>query len=254
MKQQLLKISLALARKMKLLIKPGNNTKLREFYLKYQNGNHHQHDTDAGLDLMMPYTTKICVGTQSKLDLGIQCYSVDKKPYMLMPRSSLSKKNIILVNSIGLIDQDYIGNIKAPVYNLIKKNNIGDLITMFILMSCTTLWLAYLSFISTIIYVIFFHYMANWSSNFKTSMSETMYETLEEGQCYFQLVSFDGLRIEVEVVNEFPNETTRGAGGFGSTTDTHNKDNPISLSTISQLDNSIMISSPETETSTKKDN
>ncbi len=41
--------------------------------------------------------------------------------------------------------------------------------------------------------------------------------TLEAGQCYFQIVAFDGILPTFELVNEIV-KTKRGSGGFGSTT------------------------------------
>lgn len=41
--------------------------------------------------------------------------------------------------------------------------------------------------------------------------------TLQEGSCYFQIVSFDGNLPTYKLVNDITT-TTRGSGGFGSTT------------------------------------
>ena len=41
---------------------------------------------------------------------------------------------------------------------------------------------------------------------------------LEEGKCYFQIVSFDGILPTYELVESLT-DTTRGSGGFGSTTE-----------------------------------
>jgi len=38
-------------------------------------------------------------------------------PFLLMPRSSIYKTGLLMANSIGLIDKDYRGELKAPVYN-----------------------------------------------------------------------------------------------------------------------------------------
>ena len=43
---------------------------------------------------------------------------MDKKPYLLMPRSSISKTPLRLCNSIGLIDAGYRGEIMAAVDNV----------------------------------------------------------------------------------------------------------------------------------------
>ena len=41
---------------------------------------------------------------------------------------------------------------------------------------------------------------------------------METGKCYFQIVAFDGNLPEFTIVNQI-NDTYRGEGGFGSTTD-----------------------------------
>ena len=40
--------------------------------------------------------------------------------------------------------------------------------------------------------------------------------TIEVGKCFFQIIAFNGILPEFELVNEI-NETLRGSGGFGST-------------------------------------
>ena len=39
------------------------------------------------------------------------------QPFLLMPRSSIYKTGLSMANSVGLIDVDYRGELKAPVYN-----------------------------------------------------------------------------------------------------------------------------------------
>jgi dUTP pyrophosphatase len=42
--------------------------------------------------------------------------------YLLMPRSSITKYNLIMANSVGLIDASYRGEILGRVYNLNEEN------------------------------------------------------------------------------------------------------------------------------------
>jgi len=42
--------------------------------------------------------------------------------YLLMPRSSITKYNLIMANSVGLIDSSYRGEILGRVYNLNEEN------------------------------------------------------------------------------------------------------------------------------------
>ena len=141
------------------------DTDVRAFYEKQS----HQYSDDSGFDIFCPDNVEIFQGTPKLVDLGIQCYSPDKKAYMLFPRSSLWKKQgLMMLNSVGLIDKQYTGTIKAPLgfFNIQLESCI-----------------------------------------------------IERGEALFQLVAFDGERIEVELVDELP-ETERGERGFGSTTET----------------------------------
>ena len=47
---------------------------------------------------------------------------MDQKPYLLMPRSSISKTPLRLSNAIGLIDAGYRGEIMAAVDNIKKES------------------------------------------------------------------------------------------------------------------------------------
>ena len=48
------------------------------------------------------------------------------------------------------------------------------------------------------------------------NLSDTDFK-MEEGQCYFQIIAFDGYLPSYTIVNSIDN-TERGSGGFGSTT------------------------------------
>ncbi len=121
------------------------------------------HEGDAGLDLFIIDKMTIKPGLSGLIKLQIACENIDNKPYLLLPRSSISKTNLRLSNSIGLIDAGYRGEIMAAVDNIKSEEY-----------------------------------------------------TIEPGQRLFQLVAFDGSPISFELVDEL-SETSRGAGGFGST-------------------------------------
>jgi len=73
------------------------------------------HKTDAGLDLkakedyILSYNQRVLVGT------GVQVRIPKGYVGLLFPRSSLSKKGIIMTNSVGVIDSDYRGEIMASL-------------------------------------------------------------------------------------------------------------------------------------------
>lgn len=117
---------------MKLLIKPFNE-KIKLFY-----SNHgHFHEGDAGLDLYAIKEQVIKKKSTNKIHFGIACENFDSRPYLLMPRSSISKTPLRMSNSIGLIDGGYRGEIMASVdnisdedYTIKKKQRLFQIVSM----------------------------------------------------------------------------------------------------------------------------
>ncbi len=99
--------------KMKLLVK-AHSLEVKTLYEDHG----HFHDGDAGLDLFVIFLQTIEAGETAFLHLQISCENLDNKPYLLMPRSSISKTPLRLSNSIGLIDAGYRGEIIAAVDNI----------------------------------------------------------------------------------------------------------------------------------------
>jgi len=89
------------------------NDNLRDKYLDTIK----QRDTqDAGFDLFCPDTYELFKeNKQFKCDTQIVCSMVDSNgnncSYYLYPRSSISKTNLRLANSVGIIDSGYRGPI-----------------------------------------------------------------------------------------------------------------------------------------------
>ena len=102
---------------MKLRVKPTSEV----VRLMYENHGHF-HKGDAGLDLFIIENQVIEPGETSRIKLGISCENMDQKPYLLMPRSSISKTPLRLCNAIGLIDAGYRGEIMAAVDNIKQKS------------------------------------------------------------------------------------------------------------------------------------
>ena len=89
---------------------------------------------DCGFDLFVPEDVVIPPKSIKLIDMKIKCAVFKIKTvkqeslqsvqfstpvgYYLYARSSVYKKNIMLVNSVGIIDPGYRGNIKAPFYNV----------------------------------------------------------------------------------------------------------------------------------------
>jgi dUTP pyrophosphatase len=143
---------------MELRIKPFSP----EVRTRYEDHGHF-HDGDAGLDLFIVQEQTIHAGETAFIHLQIACESVEGTPYLLMPRSSISKTPLRQCNSVGLIDGGYRGELIAAVDNI----KAGDY-------------------------------------------------TVKPGERLFQIVAMDGSPIHFKLV-ETLSETSRGAGGFGST-------------------------------------
>lgn len=105
----------------KLYIKIDENLKENDKDMLYNYYNNYIcDDENSGIDLLIPENI-----SGNKIDHKISCkITKDNKnvSYLLIPRSSISKTNFRMSNSIGLIDNGYRGNIIAkidriPIYN-----------------------------------------------------------------------------------------------------------------------------------------
>ena len=80
-----------------------------------------QYTSDIGFDIFTPHSYACQPMAKTTLHLGIICQLVDSTgddlAYMLVPRSSLHKWNVMMSNSVGIIDPGYRGEISAVVYN-----------------------------------------------------------------------------------------------------------------------------------------
>lgn len=71
--------------------------------------------SDAGLDLCALKDYTLPKNTRIMVDTGVSVAIPPGMVGLLVARSSLSRRNIILTNSIGIIDSDYRGNILAAL-------------------------------------------------------------------------------------------------------------------------------------------
>ena len=132
---------------MHLRIKPRNNlvSKMYEEHGQF-------HDGDAGLDLFVIEEQILEAGKTSIINLGISCETAEKRPYFLIPRSSISKTPIRLCNSIGLIDAGYRGEIMAAVDNIKQEDytiNSGQRLFQIVAMDGSPLSFELVSKLST---------------------------------------------------------------------------------------------------------
>jgi len=106
---------------MHLRIKPLNDS-VREYYEDHG----HFHDGDAGLDLYCPEKLVFKPRETKPIKLGIACETLERRPYWLISRSSISKTPLRMCNAIGLIDAGYRGELMAYCDNIKNERYIVE--------------------------------------------------------------------------------------------------------------------------------
>lgn len=104
----------------------------------YINNNVHDMCLDSGFDLFAPYTIVYDpngITNQIILNHEVQARVVDEHnisyPYYLYPRSSISKTNFRLANSVGIIDSGYRGSLIAKFdVNLVHTYEHPNMISL----------------------------------------------------------------------------------------------------------------------------
>lgn len=101
---------------------------------------------DSGFDLFVPDTVTIEARKIKLIDMKVSCsvskvnksatvsgvHQLEPSPYYMYARSSVSKRGIMLANSVGIIDSGYRGTLKAAFFNTTDNPvqiNKGDRIT-----------------------------------------------------------------------------------------------------------------------------
>jgi len=200
---------------MKLFIE-CNNSAIRDLYDEERT----KYNDDSGFDLHCPEDIVINSEGLTSINLGIKCWSPDKVGYMLIPRSSIYKYNIIQANSIGIIDAGYIGNIRANVLHYVNKSSSGVFASNIMLLM--TVLLNHMMFSTTAEFAVIGTFIWGFFGTIYVH-KKYMNTTIKAGTRLFQLVAFDGKPINVEFVEFLPAEAycsehdTRGDNGFGST-------------------------------------
>tara|TARA_B110000211_G_C14086109_1_gene556772 strand:- start:42 stop:617 length:576 start_codon:yes stop_codon:yes gene_type:complete len=88
---------------------------------------------DSGIDMFCRSKVTIPPGETVLVSLGVKCKMIDLTTgksvgYYLYPRSSIYKTPLRLVNSVGIIDKDYRGELMAPLQN---NPNIAEYLVDF---------------------------------------------------------------------------------------------------------------------------
>lgn len=145
------------------------------------------HDTDAGYDL---YADTKCYDGDGNVVYGTGVAVEIPQGYvgLVFPRSSIAKQDILLSNSVGVIDSGYRGEIMAKFKPTLVTTNPIKL-----------WWQVYVLNKKTVDLV-------------QTSIHRNEYEI---GDRIAQLIIMPYPEVEFEEVNELSN-SDRGVGGYGS--------------------------------------
>lgn len=79
---------------------------------------------NAGFDLYVPETVTFAPGERKFLGMGVSAAVLEDNSvaaYWLLPRSSLSKTGLMMMNSVGVIDKGYRGELIAAFWNTLDK-------------------------------------------------------------------------------------------------------------------------------------
>jgi len=80
---------------------------------------------NAGFDLFVPNTVRFLPGEKKLVTMGVSAVMVDGdslKNYWMVPRSSISKTGLMMLNSVGVIDKSYRGELMSFLWNTTDKD------------------------------------------------------------------------------------------------------------------------------------
>jgi dUTP pyrophosphatase len=91
-------------------------------------------EENAGFDLFVPEDVSFAPGQRKFVGMGVSAAVVDPvngfvEPFWLAPRSSISKTGLMMMNSVGVIDKGYRGELIAALWNTLDREvivNKGD--------------------------------------------------------------------------------------------------------------------------------
>ena len=79
---------------------------------------------NAGVDLYVAADVVFAPGERKFVGMGTSAAVIegdDCAPFWLLPRSSLSKTGLMMMNSVGVIDKGYRGELIAALWNTLDK-------------------------------------------------------------------------------------------------------------------------------------
>lgn len=79
----------------------------------------------AGYDIYATVDIRLQPGESTKFATDIKAYMLDDEVLMVYPRSSVGIKEIMITNTVGIVDSDYYSNVKNDGNITIFLKNIG---------------------------------------------------------------------------------------------------------------------------------
>lgn len=73
------------------------------------------HEGDAGWDLFLPEDVELVEGQITMVDLRIKTAIPFGHFGLVVPRSSMANRRVLLANTVGIIDSGYRGNLKVAL-------------------------------------------------------------------------------------------------------------------------------------------
>jgi dUTP pyrophosphatase len=111
---------------------------------------------------------------------------------LILPRSGLGHRGLVLGNTIGLLDEDFQGEIKVSAWN---RNENTDALSIYKRTK-----------------EFFYAYIDDIEYQYEKNKIE-----IKAGERFCQLMFVPVIKASWQVVDEFSDTTNRGQGGFGST-------------------------------------
>jgi dUTP pyrophosphatase len=84
---------------------------------------------NAGFDLYVPRKVVFAPGERKMVSMEVKAVvqqSNTPQHYWMLPRSSMSKTGLMLMNSVGVIDQSYRGELIAALWNTMDKEVVVE--------------------------------------------------------------------------------------------------------------------------------
>jgi dUTP pyrophosphatase len=158
----------------------SNDEEIISYYENYKS----HHLGDSGIDLITPQDVIVYKNSIGTVDYQVACSMVNIETdefvsYYMYPRSSISSTPFLLANSVGIIDAGYRGTFKGTGFALLRS--------------------------------------LKKNGKFYNTNDKDVNQIITKGSKLCQICAPVLSPIIVRVVSEL-DETSRGSGGFGSTT------------------------------------